>query len=258
LRGTANAAFIVDRLLVPEVVRAHPEIKPPVVSHKARSLDGRKLTPGASATPTSATGTLPPLPTAPGVHSGVVTQAGHSTADGTPANTAVASTEPMSEPERASEEAEAVDMHSQAEPSTQQQQQQQQQQQPQQQQQQQQQPKSRELILLENPVAAAENRAFRLYQRAAALQDAVALLRIGDYHYYGKAGLAPSADKAASYYKMSTEQGKNSQVQLSHRCCWREQEFSCIMSACLDLAYSGCSVLHTCAHPGDVQHGLHA
>jgi TPR repeat protein len=67
-------------------------------------------------------------------------------------------------------------------------------------------------LLRANPVAAVEDRAFRLFQRAATMNDPVALLRIGDYHYYGRAALPPSAEKAATYYKASTEHGRSAQV----------------------------------------------
>ena len=75
-------------------------------------------------------------------------------------------------------------------------------------------PVPREALLSVNPLAGAEDRALRLLQRGAVLKDSQATLRVGDYHYYGKAGLAPSGTKAAECYKRATEQGKNPQVPL--------------------------------------------
>ena len=72
--------------------------------------------------------------------------------------------------------------------------------------------RSREERLRDNPVAATEHRALRLFHRAAELQDAHAMLRIGDYHYYGRAAVPPSAMVAASFYKMSINQHRSPQV----------------------------------------------
>jgi TPR repeat protein len=63
-----------------------------------------------------------------------------------------------------------------------------------------------------NAVAASEDRALRLFHRAAEQRDSTALLRIGDYYYYGRAALTPSAVQAAKYYKLSAGEGKNGQV----------------------------------------------
>ena len=212
LKATSNAAFIIDNVLVPEVARAHPEITaPPLPYHAQTALSApeqRQPQPSsasdgvASSVGSAASDTPPPHPTAPTTPSDVVTQG-----DGTDAATVAVPAAASHASEPAAEGAGGDDggraggdgargVPDSATPV----------------------PRPREVVVRDNAVAAAEDRALRLYHRAAVLQDAFALLRIGDYYYYGRAGLPPSAEKAASYYKLSTENGKHPQVRIVARC----------------------------------------
>jgi TPR repeat protein len=111
-----------------------------------------------------------------------------------------------------------------------------------------------------NPVAAVEDRALRLFQRAATMNDPVALLRIGDYHFYGRAGLPPSAEKAAAYYKMSTEHGRSAQVR-RNGLPLRASFLSLIdvrTPSAGSMASEPCHTTHGCTSPGSCALGCFA
>jgi hypothetical protein len=188
-RGLSNAGYLADEVLVPRVVSKHAgdaspasrSLALPLLSLLGGSLsDARSPASGASSS-SSASASRPPHPSAP-------TQ-GAATADGTAAGSSDTSPSPSPSASDSTSDSAAATAASASTP-----------------------PLSRSEALRQQPVAAAEDRAFRLYSRAAELQDSIALVKIGDFHFYGRAGLPASAEKAASYYKMAADQSKHPQV----------------------------------------------
>ena len=58
---------------------------------------------------------------------------------------------------------------------------------------------------------ASESAALRLFEKSAQLGHVASHLRMGDYHYYGRAGLEPDPTKAMDHYQAAAER-KNPQV----------------------------------------------
>lgn len=107
---------------------------------------------------------------------------------------------------------------------------------------------------------ASESAALRLFEKSAQLGHVASHLRMGDYHYYGRAGLEPDPTKAMDHYQAAAER-KNPQVMvvpasacslLTHHhhlvCCM------CVCGGCFVCCCAGC-VGNVAGH---VQHGSHA